>query len=433
MEICSIILSAGRGSRMLSSIPKPLHLISGKTMLQWVIDANKSAGIKKSIVVIPNGFNDFDIINQNLHTVIQNKPMGTGDAVRKATSLLKNFEGGVLVCFADTPFITSKTLKKIVKTFKNGYELVLTGFKKNEINKYGKVIFDNNKKPYEILEYKDAKEKKIDSNFCNGGIMGIHSSCLKHLDKIKKNSLSGEYYLTDIVKILSNENKKITFIDIDEKEIIGINSQLDLSIAESISQDLIRNKAMINGVRLIDPNSTFINHDTKFGKDVIVQPNVVFGNNVIIESFVEIKSFSHIEECRIKNGSKIGPFARIRGGTIIGEKSKIGNFVEIKKSKISEKVKINHLSYVGDTEIGSSTNIGAGTITCNFDGKNKNKTKIGKNSFIGSNSTIIAPIKIGDNVTMGAGSVFNKNVPNDNLSIGRAYQINKKNKKNKKN
>ena len=186
----------------------------------------------------------------------------------------------------------------------------------------------------------------------------------------------------------------------------------------------------MSGVKLIDPNSTFINHDTKFGKDVVVQPNVVFGNNVIIDSFVEIKSFSHIEECKIKKGSIIGPFARIRGGTIIGENSKIGNFVEIKKSNISNKVKINHLSYVGDTEIGTSTNIGAGTITCNFDGKNKNKTKIGKNSFVGSNSTIIAPIKIGDNVTMGAGSVFNKDVPNDNLAIGRAYQINKKNKNN---
>ena len=260
--------------------------------------------------------------------------------------------------------------------------------------------------------------------------MGIHSSCLGYLNKIKRNSLTGEYHLTDIVRILSGENKKISLIEIDENEIIGINSQLDLSIAEGISQNLIRKKAMMNGVKLVDPNSIFINHDTKFGKDVIVQPNVVIGKNVIIDSFVEIKSFSHIEECRVKKGSIIGPFARIRGGTVIGEESRVGNFVEIKKSDVSKKVKINHLSYIGDTDIGSSTNIGAGTVTCNFDGKNKNKTKIGKNSFVGSNSTIIAPIKIGDNVTMGAGSVFNKDIPNNNLSIGRAYQINKKNKKN---
>ena len=430
MEICSIILSAGKGRRLLSNTPKPLHKISGKTMLQWVIDANQSAGVKKSIIVVPQEFDKLDIENKNTVKTIQKKPLGTGDAVKKATSLLDGFEGAVLICFADTPFITSKSLKKIEKSFQNGNDLVLTGFKKNEENKYGKIIFNKNKKPYEILEYKDAKKNKIFSNFCNGGIMGIHSSCLKYLNKIKRNSLSGEYYLTDIVRILSDENKKISLIEIDENEIIGINTQLDLSIAEGISQNLIRNKAMMNGVKLVDPNSTFINHDTKFGKDVIVQPNVVFGNNVVVDSLVEIKSFSHLEECRIKKGSIIGPFARIRSGTIIGEKSKVGNFVEIKKSKISNKVKINHLSYVGDTEIGSSTNIGAGTITCNYDGTNKNNTKIGKNSFVGSNSTIIAPIKIGDNVTMGAGSVFNKNIPNNNLSIGRAYQINKKNKKN---
>ena len=430
METCSIILSAGKGNRMLSSIPKPLHLVSGKTMLQWVMDANKSAGIKKLVVVVSQEFDKLDFNNKNVIKAIQKKPLGTGDAVSKALPLLKNFEGVVLICFADTPFITSKTLKKIVKSFKNGNDLVLTGFKKNEKNNYGRIIFDKNKKPNQILEHKDIKRNKVDSNFCNGGIMGIHSSCLKYLNKIKKNSLSGEYYLTDIVKILSNENKNITFFEIDEEEVIGINTPLDLSIAEGISQNLIRNKAMMNGVKLIDPNSTFLNYDTKFGKDVVVHPNVVFGNNVVIDSFVEIKSFSHIEECRIKKGSIIGPYARIRGGTIIDEKSKIGNFVEIKKSNISKKVKINHLSYVGDTEIGSSTNIGAGTITCNYDGKNKNKTKIGKNTFVGSNSTIIAPIKIGDNVTMGAGSVFNKDIPSNNLSIARAYQINKRNKKN---
>ena len=430
MKVCSIILSAGKGSRMLSSTPKPLHTISGKTMLQWVIDANKSAGIKKSIIIVSKEFDKIDINYKNIVKAIQKKPLGTGDAVKLAIPLLKNFKGAILVCFADTPFITPKTLKKIVKSLNNGNELVLTGFKKNDKNKYGKIIFDNNNKPYKILEYKDYKRNKVDSVFCNGGIMGIHSSCLKHLNKIKKNSISGEFYLTDIVKILSKENKNISFIEIDEEEIIGINNQLDLSIAEGISQNLIRNKAMMNGVKLIDPNSTFINYDTKFGKDIIIQPNVVFGNNVVIDSFVEIKSFSYIEECKIKKGSIIGPFARIRGGTIIGESSKIGNFVEIKKSNISNEVKINHLSYIGDTEIGSSTNIGAGTITCNYDGKKKNKTRIGKDSFVGSNSTIIAPIKIGDNVTMGAGSVFNKSIPNNNLSIGRAYQINKKYKKN---
>ena len=430
MDVYSIILSAGKGSRMLSNIPKPLHLISGKSMLQWVIDANKLAGIKKSVAVVSEDFHNSDSFNHNISTVIQKKPIGTGDAVKKALPLLNNFEGIVLVCFADTPFISSKTLKKILKAFADGTKLVITGFKKKDANEYGKIIFSNQKQPYEILEHKDVKRKKIDSDFCNGGIMGIHSSALKYLSKIKKNPTSKEYYLTDIVKILNRENKKISYLEINEKEILGVNTQLDLSIAESIAQNLFRKKAMTNGVKLVDPNSVFINHDTKFGKDVIIHPNVVFGDNVIIESYVEVKSFSHIEECKIKNGAIIGPFARIRGGTVVGKKSKIGNFVEIKKSDISENVKINHLSYVGDSEVGSSTNIGAGTITCNYDGKNKHKTKIGNKSFIGSNSTIIAPIKIGNNVTMGAGSVFNKDIPDNNLSIGRAYQINKKKNKN---
>ena len=430
MDVYSIILSAGKGSRMLSNIPKPLHLISGKSMLQWVIDANKLAGIKKSVAVVSEDFHNSDSFNHNISTVIQKKPVGTGDAVKKALPLLNNFEGIVLVCFADTPFISSKTLKKILKAFADGTKLVITGFKKKDANEYGKIIFSNQKQPYEILEHKDVKRKKIDSDFCNGGIMGIHSSALKYLSKIKKNPTSKEYYLTDIVKILNRENKKISYLEINEKEILGVNTQLDLSIAESIAQNLFRKKAMTNGVKLVDPNSVFINHDTKFGKDVIIHPNVVFGDNVIIESYVEVKSFSHIEECKIKNGAIIGPFARIRGGTVVGKKSKVGNFVEIKKSDISENVKINHLSYVGDSEVGSSTNIGAGTITCNYDGKNKHKTKIGNKSFIGSNSTIIAPIKIGNNVTMGAGSVFNKDIPDNNLSIGRAYQINKKKNKN---
>ena len=399
-------------------------------MLQWVIDANKLAGIKKSVAVVSEEFYNSDSFHHNISTVIQKKPMGTGDAVKKALPLLNNFEGIVLVCFADTPFISSKTLKKILKAFVGGTKLVITGFKKKGTNEYGKIIFSNQKQPYEILEHKDAKRKKIYSDVCNGGIMGIHSSALKYISKITKNSTSNEYYLTDIVKILNRENKKISYLEINEQEILGVNTQLDLSRAESIAQNLFRKKAMTNGVKLVDPNSVFINHDTKFGKDVIIHPHVVFGDNVIIESYVEVKSFSHIEECKIKNGAMIGPFARIRGGTVIGKKSKVGNFVEIKKSNISENVKINHLSYVGDSEVGDSTNIGAGTITCNYDGKNKYKTKIGNKSFIGSNSTIIAPIKIGNNVTMGAGSVFNKDIPDNNLSIGRAYQINKKKNKN---
>ena len=414
---------------MCSDIPKPLHNISGKPMLQWVIDANKAAKIEKSIIVIPENNELLKGITSDIKTVIQPIALGTGDAVKKATQQLREFTGIILVCFADTPFITPKSLLKIIKAFNNDTKLVISGFKKKEKNNYGKVIFSEKNSPVEIIEQKDAELKNINSQFCNGGIMAIHSSVITDLDKIKKNTITNEYYLTELVKILNLQNEEIAFVEINEEEILGVNDQIDLSIAEKIAQHSLRKQAMLNGVKLIDPETVFLSFDTEISKNVTIHPNVVFGKNVKISSAVEIKSFSHIEDCEIHENCVIGPFARIRGESILGKESKIGNFVEIKKSNLDKKVKINHLSYIGDSEIGTSTNIGAGTITCNYDGHNKNKTIIGKNSFIGSNSTIIAPIKIGDEVTLGAGSVFNQDVPDDSLSIGRARQIIKDKKK----
>ena len=430
MNICSIILSAGKGNRMQSSIPKPLHTISGKTMLQWVIDANIAAKITKYVIVIPKDNKEIEEVTKDLETVVQPIPLGTGDAVIQAKKILKDFNGIIIICFADTPFIAPETLKKLTKAVKNGSKIAISGFKKSEKNNYGKIVFSKSNQPSEIVEEKDAKIRKIKSEYCNGGIIAINSEILNYLDKIKSNKLTKEIYLTEIVKLAFLNKEKIDFIEINENEILGINNQIELSKAEKISQDFLRNKAMINGAKLIAPETVFFNFDTKIGKDVVIHPNVIFGKNVNIEKSVEILSFSHIEDSVIKEGSVIGPFARLRGKAIIGPKSKIGNFVEIKNSKLKEQVKINHLSYVGDSEIGKSTNIGAGTITCNYDGKKKNKTKIGSNSFIGSNSSLIAPIKIGDNVTLAAGSVFNKNVPSNSLSIGRAHQVIKKIKNN---
>jgi len=430
MNICSIILSAGKGNRMQSSIPKPLHTISGKSMLQWVIDANIAAKITKYVIVIPKDNKEIEAVTKDLETVVQPIPLGTGDAVIQAKKILKDFNGIIIICFADTPFIAPETLKKLTKAVKNGSKIAISGFKKSEKNNYGKIVFSKSNQPSEIVEEKDAKIRKIKSEYCNGGIIAINSEILNYLDKIKSNKLTKEIYLTEIVKLAFLNKEKIDFIEINENEILGINNQIELSKAEKISQDFLRNKAMINGAKLIAPETVFFNFDTKIGKDVVIHPNVIFGKNVNIEKSVEILSFSHIEDSVIKEGSVIGPFARLRGKAIIGPKSRIGNFVEIKNSKLKEQVKINHLSYVGDSEIGKSTNIGAGTITCNYDGKKKNKTKIGSNSFIGSNSSLIAPIKIGDNVTLAAGSVFNKNVPSNSLSIGRAHQVIKKIKTN---
>ena len=288
MEICSIILSAGKGSRMHSNTAKPLHTISGKPMIEWVIDATEMAGIHNNIIVIPENNNDFKEISKKNKTVIQKFPLGTGDAVKKAISSLKNFNGLILICFADTPFIKTESLTKIINTFDDKTKLVITGFRKIEKNNYGKIFFSSNFEPIEIVEQKDCEEKNIHSEFCNGGIMCIHSSVINDLDKIIKNKITGEFYLTDLVNILFKSEKKISFVEIEEEEILGINNQIDLSIAEKIAQNSLRKKAMLNGVKMIDPNSVFLNFDTKLQKNVVIHPNVVFGKNVTIEEYVEI-------------------------------------------------------------------------------------------------------------------------------------------------
>ena len=248
------------------------------------------------------------------------------------------------------------------------------------------------------------------------------------IEKIKPNNQTNEFYLTEVVEIAANQDMKIDLINIDEQEIIGVNDRFDLLMAEKVAQDRLKTFLMNKGVTVLNPNTTYFSYDNIIEKDVIIHPNVVIGNNVKIKSNSEIFSFTHLEDCIIHKNSKIGPFARIRGGSKIGKNSKIGNFVELKNSKLENDVKINHLSYIGDTNIGSKTNIGAGTITCNYDGFKKNKTTIGYGTFVGSNSTLIAPIKIGHEATIAAGSVITENVPEKALSIARTRQITKKNR-----
>ena len=286
MDICSIILSTGKGNRMQSSIPKPLHTISGKTMLQWVIDANIAAKIKKYVIVIPKDNKEIEEVTKGLETVVQLFPLGTGDAVIQAKKKLKDFNGIIIICFADTPFISPETLKKLTQAIKNGSKIAISGFKKSEKNNYGKIVFSKSNQPSEIIEEKDAQIRKIKSEYCNGGIIAINSEILNYLDKIKSNKLTKEIYLTEIVKLAFLNKEKIDFIEINENEILSINNQIELSKAEKISQDTLRNKAMINGVKLIAPETVFFNFDTKIGKDVIIHPNVIFGKNVNIEKSI---------------------------------------------------------------------------------------------------------------------------------------------------
>ena len=434
-----IILAAGKGTRMKSNKPKVLHEVAGKPIISHIID--KILSIRNNISIdrisvvlgkqsreikyyIENNYKDIDII-------IQNNQLGTADAVLAAESTFKNYKGKLIILCGDTPLITSKLLLDLRKLSKN-FRLGLSGFKAINPKGYGRIVLNNANQVSTIIEENDANnsQKKID--LCNSGMYVADTKLLYSLlSKVKFNSKNKEMYLTDIIYIANKDNIKIGITYNKEVESLGVNDRKGLAMAEKEMQNILREKAMKKGVTLISPETVFFSIDTKISKDVHIEPNVVFGPGVKIGEGVRIKAFCHLEGVTIKKNCTIGPFARLRPGTILEEYSKIGNFVEVKKSKIKKGAKVNHLSYVGDADIGSNVNIGAGVITCNYDGVNKNKTTIGSNSFVGSNVSLVAPLKVGSNSLIGAGSVITKDVPNNMLAVERNKQVTIK-KRNKK-
>ncbi len=425
MNVCTVILGAGKGSRMKSMTPKPFHKVANLKLIDWVLNTHNSIKVDKKIIVTSKDINYSEYSKTN-RIVVQNDQLGTGNAVIETKNELKNFKGVIVICFADTPFITKKTIKNLILSIKNGNDIALTSFTKNIKNSYGKIILSKENKPLKITEDRNSK---LNTLLCNGGIMAFNSDIMfSLLSKIKPDNITKEYYLTEVVGIASKNDLNMDLIHIDEQEILGVNSREDLALAEKIIQTKLRYFFLKKGVTLIDPETNYFSYDTIIQKDVTIFPNVFVGKGVKIENGSSILPFCHLENCHIKKNVSIGPFARIRGNTVLNGNVKIGNFVEL-KSVISEKeVKINHLSYIGDTSIGRSSNIGAGSITCNYDGHKKNKTSIGSNAFVGSNSTLVAPIKIGNNSTIGAGSTITDDVKKGDLAIGRQRQINKKDK-----
>lgn len=426
-QISVIILAAGNGTRMQSNLPKVLHKIAGRSMLENVIaNANKLQPTEINIV-ISEEFDDKlqkNIQNkyQNIIFTLQKERLGTGHAVKTAISNSKITSNIVLVLYGDTPFVATKTMEKIIANCQENTACVL-GFEAKNPGSYGRLV-TNNSSLEKIVEFKDANEQEKEINLCNSGVMAILGNKINNLlAKIDNNNASNEFYLTDIIAIAKNQNLNCSFIKCEEDEVLGVNSKIELAKAEKIMQDQIREKMLANGVTMTDPNSVYFSYDTKISNDVIIHPNVVFGCHVEISSGVEIKSFSHIEGAKIAKNSIIGPFARLRPGANLHENVKIGNFVEIKKANIAKNSKINHLSYIGDAKIGENSNIGAGTITCNYDGYNKFITNIGSDVFIGSNSALIAPVNIADNSMIGAGSVISKDVAKGDLAISRSKQI----------
>jgi bifunctional UDP-N-acetylglucosamine pyrophosphorylase/glucosamine-1-phosphate N-acetyltransferase len=415
-NIAIVILAAGKGTRMKSSKPKVLHEIAGVPMITYVL--SNVAGLKPdsiSVVIGPDMKDVSDEVkdwDKNIKSVVQKDQNGTGDAVKQARHL-KNFKGTVIVLFADTPFITEYTLAAMVDelNYDSKTALVVLGFTPEDAAEYGRLIVDNGGKLRAIKEFRDADEAQQQIQLCNAGVMAIRGDILfKMLEQLRPDNSKGELYLTDLVSIARKDGYQCSVIEADENEVMGINSRDQLSHAESVVQQYLRWDAMDGGATLIAPDTVYMCHDTRIGEDVTIHPNVVIGPGVTISDDVEIKSFTHIEGAFIEPGSVIGPYARLRPGTVIGEDSKVGNFVEVKNAVFGKGVKAGHLSYIGDTDIGDETNIGAGTVTCNYDGKKKHKTYIGKKAFIGSNSSLVAPIRVGDAATIGAGSTITKDV-----------------------
>lgn len=425
-KLACIILAAGKGTRMKSDLPKPLHAVAGQTMVQHVIDAANALNPEKLVVVVGK---DMDALAQAVqpHDVaVQDVPNGTGGAVKPAGAYLDGFDGDIVVLFGDTPLVTAESIEKLVKTRRDnpGCGLVFSAMRPADPGSYGRMVVEKDDILERIVEYKDASEDERKITLCNGGIMCADGRHLfGWLDRLSNDNAQGEYYLTDLPEIARTDNLATRIVALPEEDMAGINSREDLARVEKLFQSRLRKQAMENGVTLQDPDTVIFCFDTEIAHDVTIGANVVFGRGVKIESGAEILPFCHLEGCTVKSGASVGPFARIRPGSVIGEKAKIGNFVEMKKSSLGKGAKASHLSYLGDAEIGEGANIGAGTITCNYDGFLKYKTVIGKGAFIGSNSSLIAPVTIGDGAYIGAGSAISGNVPADGLAVTRAKTL----------
>ena len=421
----TIILAAGESKRILSSKSKILHTIGGKTIIEHVLDNIRKVVNKKNVnVVISPKLNQLKNEYKKISFSFQKKPLGTAHAVLSCKGFYSKSNQDILILYADNPFIDETIVRSMInlKKKKNS-DIVLLVVNTNKKNEYGRIILNDEDKVKKIVEFKDAtiNQKKI--SLCNSGIMLLKSEVLKKLiTKIKSKNKKKEFYLTDIIDLANKNNFKIDYIKSDFLKTLGINTNKELAIAEEHFQNTLREKFISAGVKLLDPKSIFFNYDTKIGKDVIIEPNVFFGPDVVIKNNVHIKAFSHIEGVKILDNAVIGPFARLRPGTVIGSNSHIGNFVEIKKTNIKKNSKVNHLSYLGDSNIGENVNIGAGVITCNYDGSKKNKTKIEDNVFVGSNASLVAPIKLNKNSIVGAGSVITESVKENALAVERNEQ-----------
>ncbi|WP_425046145.1 bifunctional UDP-N-acetylglucosamine diphosphorylase/glucosamine-1-phosphate N-acetyltransferase GlmU [Primorskyibacter sp. S87] len=428
MSTALIVLAAGKGTRMKSDLPKVLHPIAQVPMLIHAMRAGAGLEAARTVIVTGHGSDAVEIVarteDPDAIIVKQEEQLGTAHAVDQARVALEGFDGDVVVLYGDTPFIQPETLERMIEA-RSRHDLVILGFDAADPARYGRLVMQGETLE-RIVEFKDATARERAITFCNSGLMACRSQLLFQLiSEVGNSNASGEYYLTDVVELARKRGLGVTAIACDESETLGINSRAELANADAVFQTRARAELLELGVTLMAPETVYLAQDTAIGRDTVIEPNVVFGPGVTVESGAHIRAFSHLEGCHVSRGAVVGPYARLRPGAELAENTKIGNFVEIKNANLGEGAKVNHLSYVGDASVGSGSNIGAGTITCNYDGVMKHRTEIGENVFIGSNTMLVAPVKVGSGAMTASGSVITKNVEDNALAMSRAPQENK--------
>lgn len=422
-----IILAAGQGTRMKSSLHKVLHPVAGRPMLLHLLASVAALEPERQVVVVGAGREQVEaaVAGTGVVIAVQDRQLGTGHAVAQAHDALAGFAGDVLILYGDVPLVSGATMRAMLDRLNRGDDprAVVLGFRLDDAAAYGRIIADGQGIIEKMVEYKDASEGERAVTLCNSGLMAVRSTDLfVLLDQIGNDNAAGEYYLPDIIMLPGAPS---AVIETEAWEVAGVNSRVELAGVEAMWQARRRVEAMREGVTLVAPETVFFAHDTVLGRDVVVEPNVVFGPGVSVADDVVIHAFSHLEGASVESGAAIGPYARLRPGAQIGVKAKVGNFVEIKKAVLGEGAKVNHLSYVGDASVGAGANIGAGTITCNYDGFFKYKTEIGAGAFVGSNSALVAPVSIGEGAIVAAGSVVTRDVEADALCLVRPVQESK--------
>ena len=426
----AIILAAGQGTRMRSSLPKVLHHVGGRAMVDWSIALARDVGCEKIIVVCsPGGQAVQDHIAETLGPdaiAIQDPPLGTGHAVLAAKAALSDFDGDVVVLYGDTPLIPADAVEALFHELEHGAAVGVLGFNAADPGAYGRLITDATGKLEAIVEAKEATPQQLSVRFCNSGVMAASAQRMfELLENVTNDNAKGEYYLTDIVGLASGAGQACRAVACDEADVLGVNSRIELAQAELAFQTKRRLAFLASGVTMTAPETVFFSYDTEIENDVILEPGVVFARGVQVRTGSRVRAFSHLEGAHVAENCEIGPYVRLRPGTVLERGVKIGNFVEVKKTRMGAGAKASHLSYLGDGDVGPSANIGAGTIFCNYNGFLKYQTTVGEGAFVGSNSSLVAPVTIGAGAYVGSGSVITKDVEPDGLAVARGRQIQK--------